>query len=89
MERSSLTAQRRRLLYPELVLPTVVSSVLSGLPHLLVYTKMSLSVNVYALQWTGFPSRVYSHLIPSVNRIGFGPTTTLTRIKCLLLIYDE
>lgn len=34
-----------------------------------------------ALQWTGVPSKVDYHLMPSVPEIGSGSTTTLTMKK--------
>lgn len=37
------------------------------------------------MQWTGIPSRMYSHLIHNIPRIGSGSTPSLTRIKQLLL----
>lgn len=40
----------------------------------------------FAMLWTGIPTRVYSHLMPSVPGIGSGFTVTPTRIKCLLSI---
>lgn len=49
------------------------------------YAQLSLGVNVCAhgaLRWTGFPSRMYSHLTTRGPRTGSGSNVTLILITC-------